>query len=107
MIAFVSPINREEIKRLIIEALRPIGVKRIALFGSFARKDFGVDSDVDILVKLKKTKSRPVGLKWFTLDQEISQKIGRPVDLVSEDAVPEHLRSLIEKDLEVIYEETG
>jgi predicted nucleotidyltransferase len=46
-------------------------------------------------------------MRWFTLDQELAEKIGRPVDLVSEDALFNPLRSIVEKDLEVIYEKTG
>jgi predicted nucleotidyltransferase len=104
----MNKVSREEIKRLIIETLRPFGVKRIALFGSFARNEHGPQSDVDILVRLDKSKKcKPMGLEWFTLDQEISMKIGAPVDLVSEDAVPESLRRFIENDLEVIYEKAG
>lgn len=104
----MSPVQREQIKKLIIEMLLPLGVERIALFGSFARNQIQEGSDIDILVRLRKPgKRKPIGLKWFTLDEEISKKIGYPVDLVSEDAVPPSLRPIIEKDLEVIYEETG
>jgi uncharacterized protein len=104
----MPPISREDIKRLIIETLRPIGVTRIALFGSFARNEASPGSDIDILVTFPKSgKRKPIGLKWFSLDQELSRKIGMPVDLVSENALPRALRPIIERDLEVIYEEAG
>lgn len=99
--------NRDEIVRLIVEALSPLGAERIALFGSFARKEPGAH-DIDILVKFPSSRKRKrIGLKWFTLDQELSVKLGMPVDLVSEDSVSPRLRAQIEKDLEVIYEKAG
>lgn len=104
----MSPSRREEIKRLIVDTLRPLGACRIALFGSFARQTSVAGSDIDILVVFPKGKRRkPIGLRWYTLDQELSEKIGMPVDLVTEDSLPVALRPLIEKDLEVIYEEAG
>lgn len=100
--------NREEIKRVIIDTLKPLGVLRIAIFGSFSRREDTPDSDIDVLVRLPTGKKRAlIGLKWFVLDQEIEKQIGRPVDLVSEDAVFASLRLIIEKDLEVIYEKAG
>lgn len=101
-------LSREDIKKIIVDTLIPLGVVRISIFGSFARREESPTSDVDILVKLPSDKNRPfIGMKWFTLDQELEEKIGRPVDLVSEDALVNPLRSIIEKDLEVIYEKTG
>lgn len=56
------------------------GVSELALFGSFARDEAGPDSDVDLLVKL----SRPMGLEFFGLEEEISERLGRRVDLCTE-----------------------
>lgn len=104
----MAPMGREEIKKVIIDLLKPHGVRRIALFGSFARREERPDSDVDVLVSFSKQPDfPPIGLKWFTLDQEISQRIGRAVDLVTEDSLPAALRPEIERDLEVIYEQAG
>jgi len=104
----VPTLSREEIKKIIVDTLIPLGVVRISIFGSFARREESPTSDVDILVKLPSGKNRPIiGMKWFTLDKELEKKIGRPVDLVSEDALVNPLRAIIEKDLEVIYEKTG
>lgn len=100
-------LSREDIKKIIIETLVPLGVVRISIFGSFARREDSPTSDVDILVKLPSGNRPLIGMKWFTLDQELEEKIGRPVDLVSEDALVNSLRAIIEKDLEVIYEKTG
>lgn len=101
-------LSREEIKKIIIEKLKPLGVERVALFGSFARKEHTKNSDIDILVTLPSSKKRkPIGLRWFALDKELEEILGIPVDLVTENSLNENLRSLIEKDLEIIYEKTG
>lgn len=101
-------LSREDIKKIIIDTLIPLGVVRISIFGSFARQDDSATSDIDVLVKLQSGNNRPmIGMKWFTLDQELQQKIGRHVDLVSEDALFNPLRAVIQKDIEVIYEKTG
>jgi len=104
----MGTLSREEIKAIIINTLVPLGVLRIGIFGSFARQEDSSSSDIDILVKLPSAKTRSlIGLKWFVIDQELEEKIGRPVDLVSEDALFSPLRSIIERDLEVIYEKAG
>ena len=104
----MTDLAREEMKRLIIETLEPFGVLRISLFGSFARNEENAESDIDILVRLPPLKKRAlIGLNWFTLDQELEAKLGRPVDLVSEDSLQPLLRSIVERDLEVIYEKAG
>lgn len=100
--------DREEIKRIIIETLEPLGVERIGLFGSFSRREETAKSDIDILVRFAPPGRRPViGLRWFSLDQELEEKIGRPIDLVSEESLSSLLKSIIERDLEIIYEKAG
>ena len=100
--------SREEIKKIIIDTLKPLGVLKICLFGSFARKEESDSSDIDILVTLPAMKDRkPIGMRWFVLDQELETILGFPVDLVTEDSINQNLRSLIQKDLEIIYEKTG
>jgi predicted nucleotidyltransferase len=104
----MSPLSRETIQRIIIETLKPWGVLRISIFGSFARGDHTDSSDIDILVKLPPGTRRPLlGLKWFELDQELESKLGRRVDLVSEDALASPLREIVEKDRVMIYEKAG
>ncbi len=101
-------LSREEIKKIIVDTLKPLGVNRISLFGSFARKEETGSSDIDILVALPALKGRKtIGLKWFTLDQELGKILGVHVDLVSESSLDSNLRSIIQKDLEIIYEKTG
>lgn len=61
-------------------------VRRMWLFGSVLREDFGPESDVDVLVEFAPE------ARWNLLDlveaeEEISQMLGRPVDLVERECV--------------------
>lgn len=55
------------------------GVKKIGIFGSFAKGIEKEDSDVDILVELKK----PIGLKFIELAEHIEKFLGRKIDILT------------------------
>jgi predicted nucleotidyltransferase len=55
------------------------GVKRIGLFGSFARGTPRNDSDVDILVEF----DRPIGLKFMEFADYLEQVLDRKVDILT------------------------
>ena len=94
-----------EIRDKVVPVLRPY-VRRIALFGSFARGEEGPESDIDLLVELKPPNERPpLGLQWFGLEEELSRILGRKVELVSARALSPYLRPYVEKELIVLYEE--
>jgi hypothetical protein len=57
------------------------GVRKIALFGSCARGEQRKDSDVDLLVDLKK----PLGLDFIELADRLEEKLGARVDLATYD----------------------
>jgi len=76
------------------------GVSSLAVFGSYARGEARSDSDVDLLVSF----SRRVSL--FTLiglELELSELMGRKVDLHTEDGLSPHLRDRILKEQQVVY----
>ncbi len=54
-------------------------VRRLALFGSVLRDDFGPDSDVDVLVEFEPGKTP--GLSFFGMEIELSEMLGGWVDL--------------------------
>ena len=65
------------------ELQRRFEVRKLALFGSYARGEERADSDVDILVEVDPS----IGLEFVTLAQRIEQLLGVNVDLVSSRAV--------------------
>ena len=72
------------------------------LFGSYARGEQRVDSDVDILVALDK--SQPIGLKFFGMWNDLEELLGRNVDLVSEGTLLPFAQETAERDKILIYE---
>ena len=74
------------------------------LFGSFARGEQRPDSDVDILVVLDH--SRPVGLEFFGMYEDLKELLGRSVDLVTERSLASFARKSVERDRRLIYERT-
>jgi hypothetical protein len=87
--------NRDEVRRRLSEnreELAALGVRDLYLFGSVARGEARVDSDVDLLVEFE----RAVGLlQFFRVQQRLSELLGRPVDLVMKDAIKPQLRARI------------
>ena len=60
------------------------GVKRIGLFGSYAKEtSIRPTSDVDIIV----TFDRPIGFKFMELADYLEEILGKPVDLLTENAL--------------------
>ncbi|MBF0328585.1 MAG: nucleotidyltransferase domain-containing protein [Nitrospirae bacterium] len=55
------------------------GVRKIILYGSFAKGTQRKKSDVDILVDLKK----PIGFEFVSLADELEKILGRKVDLAT------------------------
>ena len=91
--------SREEILNLLSQNKSNLEnrfkVRRMALFGSYARGDQQSDSDVDILVDIDPS----VGLEFVTLAEQIEQLLGLPVELVSRRAIKPSKLKYIEQDL--------
>jgi predicted nucleotidyltransferase len=93
--------NLEYIKKILKEHKEEIrekyGVVIVGVFGSVARSEESLNSDVDILVNIKK----PIGLKFFELWDYLETILERKVDLLTMQAVNKKpiLKESIEKDL--------
>ena len=55
------------------------GVKRIGLFGSYAKGTPAKDSDVDILVEFEK----PIGLKFIEFAEYLEKLLGSKTDILT------------------------
>ena len=73
----------------------------IGVFGSAARGEITKQSDIDLLVKFSKRKSL---LALVRLERELSNALGRKVDLLTEADISQYLRERILRELQVIYE---
>lgn len=72
-------------------------IKTLGVFGSYARGDNTATSDIDLLVEF----DQPIGLKFVSLQQDLSTMLGKKVDLVTPTALKPRLRNRILQ--QVIY----
>jgi predicted nucleotidyltransferase len=76
-------------------------IRKLALFGSVLRDDFRPDSDVDVLVEFEP--GHVPGFRFFTLERELSEILGRKVDLNTPGFLSPHFRGLVMAEAEVQY----
>lgn len=92
-------ITKEEILKELVqhkpELQKRFKVRKMALFGSYARGDQQAGSDVDILVEVDPS----IGLDFVTLAERIEKLLGISVDLVSSRAVNSRAMKYIEPEL--------
>ncbi len=76
-------------------------VKRLALFGSVLRDDFGPDSDVDVLVEFRDDFE---GKQVYKIYDELTELFGgRKVDLVEVDFVNRRIRDQILSEAQDVF----
>jgi predicted nucleotidyltransferase len=92
---------REIIEKIILNHLSSYNPLMIGIFGSYARHEEKPASDIDLLVKFKKT---PSLLQLIKIENELSQKLGFKVDLLTEGAISnQRIKMNIQEDLQIIY----
>ena len=89
----------EEIRQILKEHKAELaaryGVRRIAVFGSYARGEATPESDLDLLVEF----STPPGLlKFVELERHLSELLGVRVELVTRQALKPHIGQQILKE---------
>jgi predicted nucleotidyltransferase len=77
-------------------------VLKAYLFGSYSRNEADNFSDIDILVDLDY--SQHIGLGFVQMKFDLEQRLQKPIDLVSSQAVTKRLLPYINKDKRLIYE---
>jgi len=94
------------IRNKALPLLKPY-ISRMAVFGSVVRGEATQKSDLDLLIRLKPSNARPkLGLfKLMEIEERLNKKLGREVDLVTEDSLSPYIRPYVEKEKVVIYEE--
>ena len=95
-----------EIRRIALPILKPY-ISRMAVFGSIVRGEATKKSDIDLLIRLKPSdKRRKLGLfKLMEIEEKLRKKLGREVDVVTEDGLSQYVRPYVEKEKVIIYEE--
>jgi predicted nucleotidyltransferase len=97
-------------KQTVVDLLRAVfpslagsyGVRRIALFGSFAKGTPQPESDVDLLVEL----DRPLGLRFVDMADFLEETLGRKVDILIPDGLADirvpHITKTITETMEYV-----
>lgn len=92
--------------KLIYEALKPYideyGIRKIAVFGSYAKGEENANSDIDIIVDMTKQ----FGIfKFIGLKQSLEEKIGKSIDLVESQCLEPLIKDSILAEAFTIYEQ--
>ena len=86
---------------LLADFCRRRHIRRLALFGSVLREDFGPNSDVDVLVEFEP--GATPGWAFFSIQRELGDLLGRPVDLLTPSSIRPAFREEILSTAEDVY----
>ena len=91
----------ETIRAKTIPIAKKYGVKRMALFGSYARGEADDKSDVDILIE----RGKIVGIQYFGFVYDFEDELGCHVDVVTTGISDKKFLAAIKQDEVLLYEE--
>jgi len=78
-------------------------IRKLAIFGSALRPDFRDDSDIDVLVEFYP--DHIPGLAFFSMQDELSEILGRKVDLNNPNFLSKYFRDKVIQEAQVQYVE--
>jgi hypothetical protein len=84
----------------IVAYLKEHGACKVAIFGSYARGDERPGSDIDVLVEFTDGKSL---LDVVGMEQELSDKLGKKVELLTERAISPYIIDRVRREMVVVY----
>lgn len=90
----------EEIKKKIISILVKYGVKKILIFGSYARNEATPISDLDLIVEFPEGTSL---IDHIGIEFELSEALNMKIDLLSQNGISPYIKDQIMKEAVVIY----
>lgn len=86
--------------RVLADICKANDIAFLGVFGSYARGEETPESDLDLLVRFGKGKSL---LELVRIERELSERIGRKVDLVTEPSLIPYLRDCILQEVQPLY----
>lgn len=92
----------DEIKVKVSPIAKEYGIRRMGLFGSYARGEAVDDSDVDLYIEKGRLKSL---IQYFLFVHELEKTLQCHVDVVTTEIEDKHFLSEIMNEGIVIYEE--
>ncbi len=85
----------------VAELCRRHHIRRLALFGSVLREDFGPESDVDVLVDFEP--GYTPGFAFFSIQDELAALLRRRVDLQTLAFLSSYFREQVRDQAETLY----
>lgn len=76
-------------------------IRKLSVFGSVVREDFGPASDVDVLVEFEP--GHTPGLEFFAMESELGELLGRKVELHTPRFLSDSIREKAMEETEVQY----
>ncbi|MBW4595020.1 MAG: nucleotidyltransferase family protein [Brasilonema angustatum HA4187-MV1] len=89
----------------IAELAERFHIRKLSLFGSILRHDFRPDSDTDILVEFEP--GYTPGFAFIDIQDELSQLLGRSVDLNTPQDISRYFRDQVLTEAQVQYVNNG
>jgi hypothetical protein len=90
-------------KKKISDYCRKYDIKKMSLFGSFAKGTAGKENDIDILIEFYKSREKSL-LTLVQMENELGEIFGKKVDLVTFNSLHQLLKREIMNTSKVIYE---
>lgn len=84
----------QTIKNAVLPILRASGVMKSSLFGSVAEGKTTNSSDIDILIRFR---GRKTFFDLLDLKEKLEKRLGKPVDVLTYNAIHPLLRDIIKK----------
>ena len=92
----------QEIKDIVIPIAKTYGVRKVGIFGSYARGEANENSDVDIYIEKGKLRSL---IQYFSFVSDLEQSLGCHVDVVTTNAEDKEFVENIMREGIMIYED--
>ena len=85
----------DDISKAIIPVFKKYGINSASIVGSFAKKDYIKESDIDIVVEI----TYPISLLTFArIKNELENILNRRVDLIERSAIKSRLKKSLLRD---------
>ena len=97
------PMNDTSVRADLHDFCRRHHIRRLAVFGSVLRGEARPDSDLDLLVEFHP--GHTPGFEFVTIEDELSELLGRKVDLNTYGSLSRYFRDDVLAHAEVIYAE--
>jgi len=96
-------LRKEGLKEKLAEVCRKNDIVFMAVFGSFAKGEQSLKSDIDIAIEFDKN-SRKTLLDLVRIEEELTKIFGRKVDLGIFSSINPYIIEDVKREMRVIYE---